>query len=70
MGEGLEYDLYAGYGMDIGEVSVGVGFTGYYYTDDFDETYEEVNLSIGYAQCRLVIQLANGTAMAVRTTIS
>ena len=30
------------------EVSVGVGFTGYYYTDDWDETYEEVNLSVGY----------------------
>jgi uncharacterized protein (TIGR02001 family) len=47
--DGLEYDLYAGYGMDIGEVSVGVGFTGYYYTEDsFDDTYEEVNLSVGY----------------------
>ena len=29
-------------------ISVGVGFTGYYYTDDFDDTYEEVNLSVGY----------------------
>ena len=48
VGDGLEYDLYAGYGMDIGEVSVGVGFTGYYYTDDWDDTYEEVNLSAGY----------------------
>ena len=48
VGDGLEYDLYGGYGMDIGEVSIGVGFTGYYYTDDWDETYEEVNLSVGY----------------------
>jgi uncharacterized protein (TIGR02001 family) len=48
VGDGLEYDLYAGYGMDIGDVSVGVGFTGYYYTDDWDDTYEEVNLSAGY----------------------
>ena len=48
VGEGLEYDIYGGYGMDIGDISVGVGFTGYYYTDDFDETYEEVNLSVGY----------------------
>jgi uncharacterized protein (TIGR02001 family) len=48
VGDGLEYDLYTGYGMDIGEVSVGIGFTGYYYTDDFDETYEEINLSIAY----------------------
>ena len=48
VGDGLEYDLYGGYGMDIGDVSIGVGFTGYYYTDDWDETYEEVNLSVGY----------------------
>jgi uncharacterized protein (TIGR02001 family) len=48
IGDGLEYDIYGGYGMDIGDVSVGVGFTGYYYTDDWDETYEEVNLSLGY----------------------
>ena len=48
VGEGLEYDLYAGYGMDVGEVSLGIGFTGYYYTDDWDETYQEVNLSAGY----------------------
>ena len=47
VGDGLEYDLYAGYGMDIGDLSVGVGFTGYYYTDDWDETYEEVNLGVG-----------------------
>jgi len=45
VGDGLEYDLYGGYGTDIGAISVSVGFTGYYYTEDsFDETYEEVNL--------------------------
>ena len=49
VGDGLEYDIYGGYGMDIGDISVGVGFTGYYYTEDsFDDTYEEVNLSVGY----------------------
>jgi uncharacterized protein (TIGR02001 family) len=48
VGDGLEYDLYAGYGMEIGEISVGVGVTGYYYTDDWDGDYEEVNLSAGY----------------------
>ena len=49
VGDGLEYDLYAGYGADIGVVSVSVGFTGYYYTEDsFDETYEEVNLGLAY----------------------
>ena len=48
VGKGLEYDIYGGYGMDIGDISVGVGFTGYYYTDDWDGTFEEVNLSVGY----------------------
>ena len=48
VGEGLEYDLYAGYGMEVGDVSLGIGYTGYFYTDDWDETYQEVNLSAGY----------------------
>ena len=52
--------------MDIGDVSVGVGFTGYYYTDDWDETYEEVNLSVGYDLCPLVTRLVSGTAMVVK----
>ena len=48
VGDGLEVDGYAGYGGEVGDVSYGVGFTGYYYTGDFDDTYEEVNLSLGY----------------------
>jgi hypothetical protein len=47
VGDGLETDLYFGYagGEDF---TYKVGFTGYYYTDDFDDTYEEINLGIGY----------------------
>ena len=48
VGDGLEVDGYAGYGGEVGDVSYGFGFTGYYYTGDFDDTYEEVNLSLGY----------------------
>jgi uncharacterized protein (TIGR02001 family) len=48
VGDGLEVDGYLGYGGEIGDFSYGVGFTGYYYTGGFDETYEEVNLSAGY----------------------
>jgi uncharacterized protein (TIGR02001 family) len=70
VGDGLEYDLYAGYGMDIGDLSVGVGFTGYYYTDDWDETYEEVNLSVGYGPVSIGYSSVNGTAMAVQIMIS
>ena len=47
-GDGLEVDGYFGYGLDVGEVNLGIGFTGYYYTGDFDDTYEEINLSAGY----------------------
>ena len=32
-----------------GELATGLGgFTGYYYTGDFDDTYQEINLSAGY----------------------
>lgn len=47
-GDGLEVDGYFGYGFDVGEVSLSVGFTGYYYTGDFDDTYEELNFSASY----------------------
>ena len=47
VGAGLETDLYFGYagGEDF---TYKIGYTGYYYTDDFDDTYNEVNLGIGY----------------------
>ena len=47
VGQGLETDLYFGFagGEDF---TYKIGFTGYYYTDDFDDTYQEVNLGIGY----------------------
>lgn len=47
-GDGLEVDLYGGWGGSSGEFSYGIGFTGYYYTGDFDDTYQEINLSFGY----------------------
>ncbi len=46
--DGLEVDGYFGYGGAFGDFSYGIGFTGYYYTQDFDDTYEEINLSAGY----------------------
>ncbi len=48
VGDGLEYDVYGGYGMDVGDVTLSAGFTGYYYTGEFDDTYEEFNLSAGW----------------------
>ena len=48
VGDGVEVDLYGGYGWEIGDFSLGIGATGYYYTGDFDDTYQEINLSAGY----------------------
>ncbi|HLF12035.1 MAG TPA: hypothetical protein VJA26_12545 [Gammaproteobacteria bacterium] len=36
-----------------------IGYTGYYYTDDFDDTYNEVNLGIGYGIFALGYGLLN-----------
>ena len=47
--DGLEVDGYFGYGITRGDFTASLGFTGYYYTGDFDDTYEEINLNLGYA---------------------
>jgi len=47
--EGLEIDYYGGYGFEVGDFNFGVGGTLYTYTDDFDDTYKEVNLSAGWS---------------------
>lgn len=49
VGDGLEIDGYLGYGIETeAGLSASVGFTGYYYTGEFDDTYEEFNLNLGY----------------------
>ena len=48
VGDGLEVDGYFGYGGEVEEFTYGIGFTGYYYTGDFDDTYQEINLSGGF----------------------
>jgi uncharacterized protein (TIGR02001 family) len=47
-GNGLEVDGYFGYTGEVGDFNYGVGYTGYYYTGDFDDTYHEVNLSAAW----------------------
>jgi len=42
-GSGTEMDLYAGYNFELMSIPMYVGVTGYYYTDNFDQDYEEVN---------------------------
>lgn len=50
VGDGLEVDGYFGYGIETENgFTASLGFTGYYYTGEFDETYEEINLNLGYS---------------------
>ena len=48
VGDGLEVDGYFGYGGEYEDFTYAIGFTGYYYTGDFDDTYQEINLGFGY----------------------
>lgn len=52
--QGIEYDVYAGYGMDITDSLSGyIGYTVYRYsdkgTDAFDDDYDEYNIGVSYA---------------------
>jgi uncharacterized protein Gcw-chp len=50
VGDGLEVDGYFGYGIETDDgLSASIGFTGYYYTGEFDDTYQEINLNLGYS---------------------
>lgn len=42
--DGLEIDGYFGYGGTVGEFGYSIGYTGYFYSGDFDDTYQEINL--------------------------
>ena len=57
VGDGLEVDGYFGYGFDLGEVDLTVGFTGYYYTGDFDDTYQELNLRAEFGLLTLAVAI-------------
>jgi uncharacterized protein (TIGR02001 family) len=46
--QGIETDVYFGYAGEVSGFSYGLGYTGYYYTGDFDTEYTEVNLTAGY----------------------
>lgn len=46
--DGLEYDIYGGYAHDGDNFDWYAGVTGYYYTDEFDDSYEEINLGFTY----------------------
>jgi uncharacterized protein (TIGR02001 family) len=49
VGDGLEVDGYGGFNFELApDFTAKIGFTGYYYTGEFDDTYEEINLGLGY----------------------
>jgi len=59
VGVGAETDVYFGYAGEVGDIGVSVGYTGYFYTDDdFDDTYQEINLGAGFGM--LSIDVAVG----------
>jgi len=54
VGDGLEVDGYGGYGIETESgFTASIGVTGYYYTGEFDDTYEEVNFGLGYGMFSL-----------------
>jgi uncharacterized protein (TIGR02001 family) len=57
VGDGLEVDGYLGYGWETGDLKYGIGFTGYFYSGDFDDTYKEINLNAGYGLVTLDVAL-------------
>ena len=57
VGDGLEVDGYFGYGGDAGDFSYSIGYTGYFYTGDFDDTYQEINLGGGYGPLSVDVAL-------------
>ena len=44
----LEIDLYTGYNFNLFGVPSYLGVMGYYYTDDFDQDYEEVSFGMDF----------------------
>ena len=55
--DGLEVDGYFGYGTEVGDVGLSIGYTGYFYTGDFDDTYQEINLGGAFAGLSLDVAI-------------
>jgi len=55
--DGIEIDVYGGYGGEVGDFSYGIGFTLYRYTDSFDDDYNELNLTGGWRFLTLNIDI-------------
>ena len=42
--QGVEYDIYAGYNFELMGIPMYAGYTGYFYSDNFDGDYQELNI--------------------------
>ena len=65
--DGLEVDLYFGYGASVGDVDLSIGYTGYFYTGDFDDTYQEINLGAGFGVVSLDVAIGQWDAFSEPT---
>ena len=57
VGDGLEVDGYFGYAGEVEDFGYSIGFTGYYYTGDFDDTYQEITLGGSYGPLSLDVAI-------------
>ena len=57
--DGVEYDLYGSYSGSTKDFNYSAGFTGYYYTGQFDSTYEEINLNISFDKFSVEYSIGN-----------
>jgi len=55
--DGLEIDGYFGYGGEAAGFGYSIGYTGYFYTGDFDDTYQEINLGASYGLVSLDVAI-------------
>ena len=58
VGEGLETDYYIGYAGEMEGVSYDVGYIVYDYTNEFDEKYTEIDVTLGYGP--ISVEFAKG----------
>ena len=59
VGQGIETDLYIGIGGSAGDLGWGIGYTGYYYTDDWDDTYKEFSVGLSYGGLALDVAVGD-----------
>jgi uncharacterized protein (TIGR02001 family) len=62
VGDGAEVDLYGGYELALGSLSLSAGGTGYFYTGGFDDTYLEANFGAGYGPLSVEMSLGQWAA--------